>query len=322
MISRCRWETEEIPKFWLLREPRALVAWLRERESRLVDASDLRDWVGACPPGPWTELLREALDEHALETGGGEVPIEHVIEWLAEWGRDVRRRQRGLLLVTAHSAKGLEFDHVAVLDGGWNQPGKGEDPDAPRRLYYVAMTRARQTLALVRFGGSSLAPHPNFAREPEAPAYAGRSHPLPHAFADGGPVLYRSPAGVLPETPELARQYRQPGLEEINLGFAGRHHRQNRVHRAIAALSPGDSLEVRVDEQGRWNLLDGSGTAVGRLAASFKAPAGTPLRSATVHAIVSWSREQSEVNFHNGLKCDDWEVVVPELVFEPVRRPS
>ena len=313
---------EEIPKFWLLREPRALVAWLRERESRLVDASDLRDWVGACPPGPWTELLREALDEHALETGGGEVPIEHVIEWLAEWGRDVRRRQRGLLLVTAHSAKGLEFDHVAVLDGGWNQPGKGEDPDAPRRLYYVAMTRARQTLALVRFGGSSLAPHPNFAREPEAPAYAGRSHPLPHAFADGGPVLYRSPAGVLPETPELARQYRQPGLDEINLGFAGRHHRQNRVHRAIAALSPGDSLEVRVDEQGRWNLLDGSGTAVGRLAASFKAPAGTPLRSATVHAIVSWSREQSEVNFHNGLKCDDWEVVVPELVFEPVRRPS
>ena len=73
----------------------------------------------------------------------------HFIEWLAEWGRQIRRRQRGLLLLTAHSAKGLEFDHVIVLDGGWKQPGGGNsDADEERRLYYVAMTRAKKTLAL------------------------------------------------------------------------------------------------------------------------------------------------------------------------------
>ena len=38
-----------------------------------------------------------------------------------EWGREIRRRQRGLLLLTAHRAKGLEFDHVVVLDGGWDK---------------------------------------------------------------------------------------------------------------------------------------------------------------------------------------------------------
>ena len=114
----------------------------------------MADWVDVHPPGPWIELLRQALDEHALETGGAEVPVDHFIEWLAEWGRDIRRRQRGLLLLTAHRAKGLEFDHIAVLDGGWNKIDKGEDSDASRRLYYVAMTRARQTLALVRFQGS------------------------------------------------------------------------------------------------------------------------------------------------------------------------
>ena len=314
---------EEIPRFWLLRETRVLVEWLRDREDRLVDASGLGVWVSACPPGPWTELLREALDEHALETGGKEVPVEHVIEWLAEWGRDVRRRQRGLLLVTAHGAKGLEFDHVAVLDGGWDRPGKGEDPDAPRRLLYVAMTRARQTLALTRFDGfRGSSPRVKFVGEPEAPAYAGRARALPHEFPDDVSVHHRSLDGTQPETPELARQYRQPGLDEINLGFAGRHRSGNRVHRAIAALSPGDSLKARADEQGRWDLLDGSGTAVGRLASSFKAPAGTRLISATVHAIVSWSRAQSDVKYHAGLECDDWEVVVPELVFEPVRRPS
>ena len=71
--------------------------------------------------------------------------------------------------MTAHRAKGLEFDHVAVLDGGWDKINKGEDSDAPRRLYYVAMTRARQTLALVRFQGARRAgglTRPNVVKEP------------------------------------------------------------------------------------------------------------------------------------------------------------
>ena len=68
----------------------------------------------------------------------------------------MRRQQRGLLLLTAHRAKGLEFDHVVVLDGGWNRVGQSEDRDAPRRLYYVAMTRARQTLTLMRLPGVQL----------------------------------------------------------------------------------------------------------------------------------------------------------------------
>lgn len=39
-----------------------------------------------------------------------EVPTASFIEWLAEWARDARRGQNGLLLLTAHRAKGLEFD--------------------------------------------------------------------------------------------------------------------------------------------------------------------------------------------------------------------
>ena len=307
---------EEIPRFWLLRETRALVGWLRGRPTALVDSAGLRDWVDAQPPGPWTELLREALDEHAVDTGGSEAPADHVIEWLAEWGRDVRRRQHGLMLLTAHRAKGLEFDHVAVLDGGWERRSEDEDPDAPRRLYYVAMTRARQTLALARFGGSWSGSRPNFVREPEAPAYAGRSHPLPHAFPENGAVLYRSDSAVPPETAELARRYRRPGLGEINLGFAGRHPARHPVHRAIAALSPGDALELQANKGGRWELRDGTGTVVGHLAKGFEPPPGARCSSATVRAIVAWNREASKPGYLEGLKCDAWEVVVPELVFD------
>ena len=106
----------------------------------------------ASPKTSWNELLSEAIEEYALETSESETPVASFIEWLAEWGREVRRRQNGLLLLTAHRAKGLEFDHVVVLDGGWDRIGRGEERDAPRRLYYVAMTRAKRSLTLAAIG--------------------------------------------------------------------------------------------------------------------------------------------------------------------------
>ena len=290
---------EEIPGFWRLRETRAFVEWLRRREPPVVDGASLRAWAEARPSDPWHDLLCQAVEEHALETGGGEIPVGHFIEWLAEWGRDVRRRQRGLLLLTAHRAKGLEFDHVAVLDGGWDRAGRDEDPDAPRRLYYVAMTRARQTLTLAWLDGSR-----GFQAE----------------LVDRPATVLRE-AAELPPCPE-AVEYRhvRPTLRDVNLGFAGLRPAGDPMHGAIAALSIGDPLEVRVGGDGRWTLLDRAGRAVGRLAKSFRPPPGSRCRSAEVFAIVSWSREVSDPKFLDAMKCDAWEAVVPELVFEPVAR--
>ena len=287
---------EEIPRFWLLRETRAFVAWLWARESRVVDGAVLRDWVEARPIDPWHDLLRQAIEEHALETGGAEMPVGHVVEWLAEWGREIRRRQQGLLLVTAHRAKGLEFDHVAVLDGGWDRRDPNEDPDAPRRLYYVAMTRARRTLALARFEGP---------------------HRIQDALAGHPSVMRRAPSALPPATAALRYRHVRPGLKCVDLGFAGRRGERHSIHRAIAALTPGEPLETRVTDWGRWELLDGEGTAVGCLAESFEPPAGMRCRSAEVLAVVGWSREASEPQYREAMKCDAWEVVVPELVFAP-----
>ncbi len=291
---------EEIPTFWLLRETRRFVQWLRGREAGLVHGDDLVGWVEAQrstePDNRWHELLRQAIDEHALETGGGESTIDHLIEWLAEWGREIRRRQRGLLLVTAHRAKGLEFDHVIVLDGGWERVGPDEDPDAPRRLYYVAMTRARATLALARFAGD---------------------HPFQDVLLQQSSVLRREPTMLPPGPGALRHRHIQPSLRDVDLGFAGRRGAQDRVHRAIAALSPGDALGTRVADTRRWELLDGKGAVVGRLAASFKPPSGMRCRSAAVLAVIEWNREITDPKYRDAARCDSWEVVVPELVFEP-----
>ena len=289
---------EEIPGFWRLRETRAFVDWLRACKPRIVDGAALKNRVEGYPADPWHDLLRQAVEEHTLETGDGETPVEHFIEWLAEWGREVRRRQRGLLLLTAHRAKGLEFDHVAVLDGGWSRVGRDEDRDAPRRLYYVAMTRARKTLTLARFDGS---------------------HGFLDALADHPSVICREIVELPPGSAALSYHHVRPALRDVDLGFAGRRRAHDPVHHAIAGLSPGDSLEKRITYQGRWELLDRSGAVVGRLAAGFQPPSGTRCRSAEVWAVTGWSREASKPEYHDSIRCDAWEVIVPELVFEPIR---
>ncbi len=287
---------EEFTGVWHLRETRALVNWVRGQDSTLVTSADLNDWLAGQPSGPWIELLSEAMDEYELETGGAETSASHFIEWLAEWAREVRRRQRGLMLLTAHRAKGLEFDHVVVLDGGWDRVGRDEDADAPRRLYYVAMTRARETLGLARFSGP---------------------HPLQDGLRGSPSVLLRPAPTDLPSAaPELARRYRRLSLRNVFLSFAGYRHQDHPVHRAIASLSPGDRLEVRQGAN-RWELLDRKGRVVGQLARGFEFPDGVRCTFATVLAVATWDRERSEPEYLARINCDAWEVVVPELVFEP-----
>ncbi len=282
---------EDFTGFWHLRETRALVHWAWERESKLITCEGLKAWLDGQLPTPWIEVLAEAVSAYDTETGGTETPVDHFVEWLAEWGRGFRRRQRGLLLLTAHRAKGLEFDHVVVLDGGWDRR-HGEDADAPRRLYYVAMTRARKTLALARLS---------------------TRNSLQVPLGDCPAVLHRETASAFPAAPsDLSRRYRRLTLRDVFLSFAG-----YRAHAAIADLVPGDALQVRAREP-RWELLDRNGTVVGELTRSFAAGMdGMQCTSATVLAIAAWDRNRSEPEYRPRLRCDAWEVVVPELMFEP-----
>lgn len=287
---------EDFSGFWHLRETRALVKWVRELDSQLVKSTDVATWLRARQTNAWYELLLEAASDFQIETGGLETPVDHFIEWLAEWGRDYRKSQKGLLLLTAHRAKGLEFDHVVVLDGGWGRVGRGEDVDAPRRLYYVAMTRARKTLTLARFPGQ-------------------------HQFQDDlleSPLALKreDPIGLPPVSTELSRRYRRLSLRDVFLSFPGYRQPDHPIHDAIASLSPGDDLKVRPDRN-RWELLDRQGSVVGRLASNFVGIVGMQCRFAKVLAVARWERNNSDPEYQKDILCDSWEVVVPELVFEP-----
>ena len=286
---------EQTPPMWRLRETRRLMEWIEGRDSNLIDIASIHEWLRMQGVGPWWEQLTEVVEALGLEVGEAEIPVQHFIEWLVEWGREIRRRQTGLLLLTAHRAKGLEFDHVIVLDGSWDKIGRGEDKDAPRRLYYVAMSRAKQTLSLVRFDGV---------------------HPFLENL-DTNSESFRQRAALTDPRhgqEDLERRYLCLTLKDIDIGFAGRFPSGHAVHEAIAVLTPGDELQLKSDGT-RWQLSDRQGKLVGRLAKSFVPPVRMTLESVRVTAVIERYREDSAPEYQSLVKSDQWEVVVPELVY-------
>jgi ATP-dependent DNA helicase RecQ len=293
---------EESAQFWRQRDTQWLLDWLHDDARSLVNGPAIAAGLAGQPASPVRAMLDEAAAEYTRETGGADLPRQHFIEWLAEWGREARRRQSGLLLLTAHRAKGLEFDHVAVLDGGWltgrDRQDGGADADAERRLYYVAMTRARLTLLLARFD---------------------RGHRLLDQLPAVPSLLRRTASELPPPTPELSWCYQQLNPGEVDIGFAGRQAPAQPVHRAIAALAPGTVLHLQQAGR-RWLLRDGQGNPVGQLAASYTPPAGMDCVAARVAAIIVRDRADSEPEYLARVRCQRWEVVLPELVFAPAIR--
>ncbi len=80
--------------------------------------------------------------------------IERYTEKLAEQKQQAFRENAGVTVSTLHSAKGLEYSHVYILDvNEGNIPYKKalteEDLEEERRMFYVGMTRAKERLHLL-----------------------------------------------------------------------------------------------------------------------------------------------------------------------------
>jgi len=278
--------------FWRLREAQELCTWLRTRGLEPVATPEIGAWLAKQPDTRWWNLLREAAESYCLEFGEEGLPAAHFREWLVDCGSELSRNPRGLLLLSAHRAKGLEFDHVVLLDGGWQREKPDEDQDAQRRLYYVAMTRARKTLTLCRMG---------------------RSNPLLSMLAGSAAVATTGVSPFALSSKVSARRYRTLTASEVDLGYAGRQSPENAVHRNIRALQPGAPIQMQ-HIGGRWVMRDSHGHVVGRLASKFKLAQRQLIQRARVHAILTWRKQDGEEEYRETSRCMQWEVVIPELI--------
>lgn len=283
---------EELPTFWRFRETQSLVSWLRDRETSGLRAFDLRGWIDEQPEGPWWSVLRDGIEEFAREVGDRDTDHKDVLEWIAEWGREVRRRQSGLLLLTAHRAKGLEFDDVVVLDGGWDRASAEEDTDAARRLYYVAMTRARRSLSVLSLG---------------------KRHPM-LGDTDDPSLLVRPPAKRMIDVSACSKVYQPLTLSDVYLDYAGRLSLGHPTLMALEGVAAGDPVRLKRSSD-HWLVESTEGVALGRLAKSYCPPTDAEFVEGTVAAVVLRTREDCAEDWRPGLRREEWAVVVPELVF-------
>ncbi len=145
---------------------------LLERGAAAVRGTAPLDRVGpdACALAAHVARLERQVTDAALRpalrglrswaTGAASVAqLRARLEAIQARRRQLRRDDAGLVLATVHGTKGLEYDHVAVVNLDEDRfPSArtledAEDPrrglEEERRLAYVAWTRARRTLVLV-----------------------------------------------------------------------------------------------------------------------------------------------------------------------------
>ena len=303
---------EELSSFWRARETQRFLSTLEASDSAAIEAQEIRRYRANTGEDPWADLLAQALDELLLEEGHAAVlPIAFVRNWLGEWSKEIRRRQQGLLLTSAHRAKGLEFDHVVILDGRWRAESDAEDPDTPRRLYYVSMTRARETLALVQLDDAG---QPHVRDRPLSARRDERSATLLQPLRNDPSVLERE----VPR-PDISDRRLDVSITECTMGdvvlsFAGWRPAGSKVHRAISALTPGDRLAL-LHEEGQWKVLDDEGSEVGRMARKWAVRNGMSIDSALVQGIFTrWAKDEQDEERKQRLRSETWEVVVPQFM--------
>ena len=294
-----------------------LLQTLEAKGTSTIETQYIRRYCSELAEDPWSRLVAQALEELLLEEDDSSVlPITYVRNWLGEWSKEIRRRQHGLLLTSAHRAKGLEFDHVVILDGRWNATSNGEDAGTPRRLYYVSMTRARETLALMQLEDAG---RPDARDDPLAARQGERAKMLLRSLAGAPSVVERQASQ--PDISDLRLDERgmECTMEDVVLSFAGWRAPGSSTHRAIAALSPGDRLSL-MRANDHWKVVDGKGRQVGRMARKWAVPAGMTVATAVVGGIFTrWAKDVSDEEWKQRLRCDTWEVVVPRLTLTHVR---
>lgn len=313
-LERSLCEEHQIPISWMLpaaclpppfriRENRIFLDWLAGARSETRHASELilylDERLPEDPQNPWWQHLRLLLEDWRAETGDGLIPVTQTLDFLSEALAEQRRDRRlghGLFLSTIHSAKGMEFKHVVILDGGFGRGKNSEEREEERRLYYVAITRARETLCLLQRKDAN---NPFLAR------------------LDGDFLLKRTYGGPLRKDASVAAKYYSTlGLQDLYLDFAGLRPSDDPIHSRLANLRPGSLLHFMRDDKQRILLCDDkmAVVALSRDACKEWQDRLHRIESVRVLAMVRWYRDGGASRYSQSCKAESWEVPMVEVV--------
>ena len=286
------------PSLTRLRENVLLLEYLKKSRTQSMTGSSLLEFLPdkQTDDNIWQESLRSLLKDWIEETHDTEQPVpaieEYLYEALADQGRS-RNLGNGVFLSTVHSVKGLEFDHVFILDGSWSNK-QGDEAEEERRLFYVAMSRARETLSLFSMNNAE----------------------NPHINALKGEFVHTRAIESFGGTPLPVYKYAFLGMDDLFIDFAGMKKEGHPSRQAISDLQVGQDIWFTFTDKAT-ELVNKAGITVGRLSKSTKSTWSTSLEKvekANVVAIVRRYREDNSDETQQK-RCfgDKWEVPLVEL---------
>ena len=298
-VSLCWGRHASFPRLSRIREHADILERLHAMPTGTVTAGAVLTMLkNMYPQGTiWGANLIRLLQDWQEETGDTPQPASAVEEYLHEAFAEQDRMKTiadGLFLATAHAVKGLEFDHVFILGDSWDK-GSGAAIEDERRLYYVSMSRARETLHLCVL---------DTAVNPHARSLAG----------DFMVVREMAPATAKPTT---RRTYHLLGMEDLFLDYAGIREERHPSRLALQQSRAGEVVSLH--KQGHHlEVLDSAGVAIARLSKKARGEWGDRLdciREARIVALVRRYRDDVEDKAFQAACCGrSWEVPVVELV--------
>ncbi len=301
-------ERNKIPPLHRIREIADILEKLAAERNTTVRASELLSRfeetdASAGAHSPWKQLLIRLLAAWEDETGDEPTPLSACTEFLYESLAQRRKEEQygeGVTLATIHGAKGMEYPHV-LLCGDWSGNGNRLQLEDERRVLYVGMTRAKETLSL-------------FIRNDVVNPFT--------ASLIGPAFVSRRETMTSPEIAQYNRDYIQLGLADTYLDYAGRKNAEHPIHAALAQLQTGDILKVG-QQNDRILLSAQSGTPVAQLAAAAAkqwVPRLQEIESVRILCILRrFASDCKESEYRDAIKVSRWEIPICEWI---VRAPA
>lgn len=299
-----------------VREIASWLDYLQGHKDEEWTASQLREKLAALisqVTNPWSALLDSLVGEFHEQEGERPVLVDSIHAFFVDGLIEARYQPPAtdeVRLLTVHRAKGLEFKHVFMVDDAWpqdNYPMPQAKLEEERRIYFVGMTRAVETLSLLRRADQ----RNRFIHELIGPGVRERA-PLDSANRLGASETAGS------------RRFSLLPMDNLYLSYAGCFPGDHVIHRHLAGMASGDTLVMRKNGSA-IQLCNPSGFAVARLSRKGVAEWEGRLpyiESIHILAMLRRNREDGEATFAATCKTDQWEVPLVEIIERTENAPS
>ena len=291
------WGRYNFPAFTRIRENDYILNYLQENITKEMRANTLLNLLpkSQAEDNIWQNNIRSIIGDWAEETGDTAQPVPTILDYLYEILGDQRRAGnigKGVFLSTVHSVKGMEFDHICILAENWQQK-QGAELEEERRLFYVAMSRARETLLL----------------------FSLQNNKHPHTSVLTGEEIFhqKTTVGTAEKIPHF--HYEILGMKELYIDYGGSKPPGHPLHKELTRLKTGDLLLLETHNS--QLELTSRGITVARLAKTAAKRWQTKrksIKTATIIAMAARHRADTRDDaFSTRCQVESWEIPIVEL---------